>query len=37
MYTTVVIRESNKQKTRMAESKTNESILDFYSHNITIV
>ena len=33
---TVFIRESNKQKKRMAESKTKESILVFYSHNITI-
>ena len=31
------IRESNKQKSRMDESKTEESILVFYSHNITIV
>ena len=33
---TVFIRESNKQKNRMDESKK-ESMLVFYSHNITIV
>ena len=37
VYTQVFIRKSNKQKNRMDESKTKESILVFYSHNITIV
>ena len=36
VYTVVFIRESNKQKKRMDESKTKESILVIYSNNITI-